>query len=77
MIVKIKDESFRLKIWLPTTLLKSKFIIKIIKKHIKINNELFDLFPLIYKELKKYIRKNGHFILIEALDDDGKFIIKV
>lgn len=75
----IKPDGFNIKLWLPTSLLKSKFIIKRIIKHCGDDNEqLMNSLPIIYKSLKEYIRENGHFILIEIQSFDGDLVqIKV
>lgn len=64
---------------LPTALLKSKFILKKIKKYHGIDIEpLMNLLPKINKALKAYIKKYGHFTLIDICDSSGdKVIIKV
>lgn len=67
-------------LWLPTSLLKSKFIIKSIKKYCRIDdNEAFmKSLPIIHKSLKEYIKKNGHFVLFDIESSDGdKISIKV
>ena len=66
------SEGFGLKLWLPTALLKSKFIIKSIKKHSEADiDELLNSLPLIYNALKEHIKKNGHFVLVDVESSDG------
>ena len=79
MIIKIKDdEGHKFKLWLPTCLLKSKFLLKKLTKYgIKDVKPLFDLTPKIYKSLKKYIRKHGHFVLVDIDSDGNQVSIKV
>ena len=80
MKIHIKsNDGYGIKLWLPTSLLKSKFIIKNIKKHGGIDIEpLMNLLPKIYKTLKVYIKKHGHFTLVDVRSSDGdKVIIKV
>ena len=80
MKIHIKsNDGYGIKLWLPTSLLKSKFIIKNIKKHGGIDIEpLMNLLPKIYKTLKAYIKKHGHFTLVDVRSSDGdKVIIKV
>lgn len=69
--------AFRL--WVPTALLKSKWVIRQIKKHSDMNHMILaDLLPMINKSLKKYIKKYGHFTLVRVESADGdKVIIKV
>lgn len=73
------DEGYKIKLWLPTSLLRSKILIKIIKKKGGIDiNPLMDMLPIIYKTLKKYIKKYGHFVLVDIESNDGnKVFIKV
>ena len=80
MKLHIKErESFEIKLWLPTSLLKSKLIIRCIKKHAGKDVQAFiTALPILYKELKKYIKKNGHFVLVDVEGSDGyKVFIRV
>ncbi len=74
-----EDKGHELKLWLPTSLLKSKFIIRNIKRYGSTDIEPFmDLLPMLYKVLKKYIKQNGHFVLLDIKSSDGdEVIIKV
>lgn len=73
------DEGYKIKLWLPTSLLRSKILIKIIKKKGGIDiKPLMDMLPIIHKILKKYIKKYGHFVLVDIESKDGnKVFIKV
>ena len=80
MKIHIKsNDGYGIKLWLPTSLLKSKFILKNIKKYGGIDIEpLMNLLPKINKNLKTYIKKYGHFTLVDVRSSDGdKVIIKV
>ena len=80
MKIHIKsNDGYGIKLWIPTSLLKSKFILKNIKKHGGIDIEpLMILLPKINKTLKAYIKKHGHFTLIDVRSSDGdKVIVKV
>lgn len=68
-----------LKFWLPTSLFKSKFIIKQIKKYGGVEIEPFvDALPMMHQALKKYIKENGHFVFVDVASADGdKVVIKV
>ena len=80
MKIHIKsNDGYGIKLWLPTSLMKSKFILKNIKKYGGIDIEpLMNLLPKIYKTLKKYTKKHGHFTLVDVRSSDGdKVIIKV
>ena len=80
MKIHIKsNDCYGIKLWLPTSLLKSKFILKNIKKYGGIDVEpLMNLLPKINKTLKTYIKKYGHFTLVDVRSSDGdKVIISV
>ena len=80
MKIHIKsNDGYGIKLWLPTSSLKSKFILKNIKKYGRIDiDPLMSLLPKIYKTLKTYIKKHGHFTLVDVRSSDGdKVIIKV
>ena len=80
MKIHIKsNDGYGIKLWLPTSLMKSKFILKNIKKYGGIDIEpLMNLLPKINKTLKIYIKKHGHFTLVDVRSSDGdKVIIKV
>lgn len=71
IILKENDEKLNLKLWLPNWFLKTKFI------HQKISNRLslsYVELKKIYKQLKEYVHKNGHFVLLEIDAEDGTFI---
>ena len=73
------NEKTKIKIWIPLSYLKYKFILKKIDKHIGLDNHyLLDNGPNLYKILKKYIKTNGHFTLLEVKSvggDEVKIII--
>ena len=81
MKIKVKpaEGKFTFRFWLPTSLLKSKFITKQIIKYCKgVNLDFTMLMPKMYKSLKTYIKHNGHFILVDVVSSDGdKILIKV
>ena len=80
MKIHIKDsDGFSFKLWLPTSILKSKFILNKFKKYGGIDIEpLINSLPIIYTALKEYIMKNGHFIFVDIESSDGnKVFIKV
>ena len=80
MKIHIKDsDGFGFKLWLPTSILKSKFILNQFKKYGGIDIEpLINSSPIIYTALKEYIMKNGHFIFVDIESSDGnKVFIKV
>lgn len=73
MKIKIKsDEGDKFNFWLPNSLLKSKFILKcMIKYGGKDLEPLLNSLPIMYKALKEYIKKHGHFVLVDVESSDG------
>ena len=75
MKIHIKNNKSEFKFWLPTSFLKSKYLLKKIKKDSTVDLEaLMNSLPIIYKSLKYYIKKNGHFVLIDIESSDGTTI---
>lgn len=73
-----------IKFWFPTSLLKSKFVLNYIiklnsnKKDINIDIEpLMKSLPIICKNLKKYIKEQGHFTLLEVNSGEAQVLIKI
>ena len=77
MILKIKDsKGFGFAFWLPTALLKCKFILKKINKHSDTDIDQFiALLTTINKSLKEYIKKNGHFVLVDVKSAEGETVV--
>ena len=75
----ISSDGHKINLWLPTALLKSKLILNTIKKNSGTDIEpLINSSPIIFKSLKAYIKKHGHFTLVDIRSSDGeKVIIKV
>ena len=73
------SDGHRINLWFPTSLLATKWMLKYAKKYVESDVELLiDSLPTIYKTLKKYIKKHGHFTLIDLISSDGdKVIIRV
>ena len=59
---------------LPTILIKSKIFWKFVSKE-KDYQVSVDVFKKMYKQIKKYIKINSHFTLLEVISDD--YIIEV
>ena len=67
IIIK-SNEGYKFNFWLPTGMLKAKFIYKTLKKYGNIDYEPFiNILPKIHKSLKEYIKINGHFTLIDVV----------
>ena len=81
MKIKLKpsEGKFSFRLWLPTSMLKSKFIKNQIVKYCKgVSIDFTTLMPKMYKSLKSYIRHNGHFVLVDVVSSEGdKITIKV
>lgn len=72
------NDGHNIKLWLPTSLLKSKFILNNIKKYGGTDIEpLMKSLPIIFKNLKKYIKEQGHFTLLEVSSGDNQVLIKI
>lgn len=80
-----KNHTIRL--WLPLFILKQKWIYRAVSKNtdnknITLDNDglnkLVDISSIAYKDLKKFIKENGHFNLVEVDATDGtKVVIRV
>ena len=81
MKIKVKPNEGKItfRLWLPTSILKSKFITKQLLKYCKGTNIDFShIMPVLYKSFKKYIKENGHFILIDVVSSEGdKVVVRV
>ena len=73
------SEGYKFKFWVPTSFLKSKLIVKCLVKYGgKSIDSILNYLPLMYKVFKEYIKRNGHFILIDVVSSEGdKVLIKV
>ena len=66
------NEGYNIRLWLPTCLLKSKLIYKaLLKTGGNSLLPLIDLLPKYYNHLRKYIKNNGHFVLVDIISADG------
>ena len=72
MKIKIKYKKFKLTLFAPLGILKTRLITKKIE-----DEKLKKLLPKIVKELKKYAKSNGHFTLIELKSNNTILIIRV
>lgn len=69
-IVIRSEDSKKLVLRFPLVFIKSRLFLKIIslsEEHIVVS----DIIKKAYKELKKFIRENGHFVLINVISSDG------
>lgn len=72
MKIIIKEDSKKYSIHLPLFLIKSKIVQKSIVKYS--NNKISEFIKLSYKELKKFIKENGHFVFISFKEENGVFV---
>ena len=73
MKITINVKKIPIIVWLPTTLLKKKIFLKM--AHLEAYYESIDC---LYKELKRHIKENGHFVLVDIeVENDTKIKIKV
>ena len=72
------NDGFNLKLWLPTSFLKRKFMMKFITQNVDFSEQVNALLPRFYDELKKFIKQNGPFTLVDITSADGeKVMIKI
>ena len=78
------NDGHGIKLWFPTSLLKSKFVVNYIIKLNNINKDgrtniepLIKSLPIIYKTLKKYIKEHGHFTLVDVSSGGNQVLIKI
>lgn len=76
--VKSKADNFHLKIWIPTSCIRWKWIWKMAEKHDKSSGVDYEAFkeisPELYKAIQNYIQENGHFTLVDVVSSDGDII---
>lgn len=72
MKIIIKADSKKYSIKLPLFLIKSKIVQKAIVKYS--NNQIREFIKLTYKEIKKFIKENGHFVFISFKEKDGMLV---
>ena len=73
-----KDRPKKMVFHLPLFLIKAKFVSKMICKYTQLDEEIYNLQQKIkscYKQLKHFIRINGHFNIVEVYDNDGDIVI--
>lgn len=76
--IRSVEENKKISLILPLSLIKSKLIWHIIKKNAPQVFQYYDLVKTSYHTLKKYIKKHGHFVLMECYSHDGEYVfIKV
>lgn len=69
MKIIIKDDGKKFSIRLPLFLIKSKTIQKAITKNS--NSQMREFIKSSYKELKRFIKDNGHFVFLDVRESSG------
>lgn len=84
MKIRVKADGHNINLWLPNSLLKSRFVYGIIKSSVKRNakNEEDNQIPITHKQLvemynviKQCVKANGHFNLVEVESHDGEKVL--
>lgn len=79
MRIQVKSEDVRLDIPLPTSMLLSplvsRIVLRVVRKEDKDLSWLTpELIAGLQKSLKSWIRRNGHFTLVEVESADGEIV---
>lgn len=82
MKILVKDEGKTvIRLWLPNSLIKSRLWVRILRKKANFpEDEIRKIQACIkdaYRHLKTYIKRYGHFTLVEAQSDDSYVRIKL
>lgn len=72
MKIIIKENGKKFSIRLPLFLIKSKTIQKAIAKNS--NSQMREFIIVSYKELKKFIKENGHFVFLDVRESGGTVV---
>ena len=79
IIIKSKQSHKRLVLRFPLSFIKTQFAMKMFeekgKNHIEDKKELKKNLNIVIKQIRTYIRENGHFNLVEVHSSDGENII--
>jgi len=79
MTIKVLPKSGpHIRLWLPMGALKLRFVYRILDKKSQGSFDFKTLghtMPKIIQGLKKYIRRNGHFNLVEVKSHDGDYVL--
>lgn len=80
IVYRSKNKPKRLCLWLPTSLLTSRLGLKLIAKATKFSIEQKESKPELkeaLKLLKRFIRQNGHFNIVEVHSSEEDIIIRL
>ena len=70
MKITVKQNKVKFNLYFPLFFLKSAAFTNLITK----NEEIQISFKPYYRILKKYIKENGHFTLIDVADSEGNIV---
>lgn len=76
IVIKLKKFPLPIFIYVPLLFLQSKMLTKKIMGF-QYSEEKYILVKSLYKELKQYIHKNGHFILASVKNKDIEVMIRL
>ncbi|MFA5236060.1 MAG: hypothetical protein WC399_04395 [Bacilli bacterium] len=68
----------RIRLWLPLGVLKWRVIYRALNKRSKASfdfKDLGELMPRAVKEARRFIRRHGHFNLVEVQSADGTYVL--
>jgi hypothetical protein len=68
----------KIRLWLPMGVLKWRVIYRALNKHSESSFDfraLSQLMPKAVKELRGFIRRHGHFNLVEVRSSDGTYVL--
>ncbi len=79
MTVKVfPKEGPKIRLWLPTGVLKWRVIYSALNKRSKASFDfkaLGSLMPKAIKALRRFIKRHGHFNLVEVKSSDGTYVL--
>ena len=79
MTIKVyPNDGPKIRLWIPTGAMKWRVIYRALEKRSKGSFDFASLgakMPALVKELRRYVRRHGHFNLIEVRDKDGTYVL--
>ena len=79
MLIKVlPHKGFKIRLWLPMGAMKWRWVYRSIGRHSEGTfdfNALGAMMPRLVKEVRKYIRRHGHFNLVEIKSHDGDYVL--
>lgn len=77
IVIKDKKERKNVVLYFPLSFIKMPFVIKKLNSSNNINlpEENKELLNIIYKVLKRFVKENGHFNLVEINENNGDVVL--